>query len=254
MSIAKALVMSDLHLEHGNKITIPVIDGVKFLILAGDIGSNQSHLEFIKDCASKYTVIYILGNHEFYGFTLKEVRDFWKSVKIDNFYFLDNSSVVIDDIEFIGSTLWVDFDRQNPRIMLNASLVITDFRKIYNATADEYITVDSIYREFEISYNYLKEAIYNDNGFKKVMITHYGFSHESVHPSYREREADLTNNHCYTSNLDYFVGNSLVNVAIHGHMHTSSDYMLGDVHVVCEPVGYPDTLNPEFHFKVVDLK
>lgn len=87
MSIAKALVMSDLHLEHGNKITVPVIDGVKFLILAGDIGSNQSHLEFIKDCASKYTVIYILGNHEFYGFTLKEVRDFWKSVKIDNFYF-----------------------------------------------------------------------------------------------------------------------------------------------------------------------
>lgn len=253
MCAAKALVISDIHLEYAKKLDIPVIDGVKFLILAGDIGSYREHLDFIRDCATKYTVIYVLGNHEFYGYTLKEVRDFWKSVEIENFYFLDNSSVVVDGIEFIGSTLWVDFNRRNPRTMVSASVDITDFRKIYNATADEYITVDEIYNEFEMAYNYLKEAIYNDNGLTKVLVTHYAFSHESVHPSYRDHESDLRMNHMYASNLDYFVGNSLVNVAIHGHMHTSSDYMLGDVHVVCEPVGYPDAVNPEFNFKVIDL-
>lgn len=250
----KALIMSDLHLEHGNKIDIPVIDGVKFLILAGDIGSNQSHLEFIKDCASKYTVIYVLGNHEFYGFSLKEVRDFWKSVKIDNFYFLDNSSVIIDGIEFIGSTLWVDFNRKDPRTMMNAATEIGDFRKIINKTADEYISADEVYAEFETAYSYLKDVIYEDNGLVKVLVTHYAFSHQSVHPSYRQRESDMQMNHYFTSNLDYFVGNSLVKWAFHGHMHSSSDYMLGDVHVVCEPVGYPKAINPEFHFKVVDLK
>lgn len=254
MSTAKALVMSDLHLEYGNKINIPVIDGVKFLILAGDIGSNQSHLEFIKDCASKYTVIYVLGNHEFYGFTLKEVRDFWSSVKIDNFYFLDNSSVVIDDIEFIGSTLWLDFNRQNFHTVYNATTEIKDFRKIFNANNDEYITPQEIYTEFEKSYDYLKDSLYNDNGHVKVLVTHYGISHQSVHHSYLNHPSDLKMNHYFTSNLDYFIGNSLANVAIHGHMHTSSDYMLGNVHVVCEPVGYPDNINPEFHFKFVELK
>lgn len=250
----KALVMSDLHLEHGTKIEIPLIEGVKFLILAGDIGSNQSHLEFIKDCASKYTVIYILGNHEFYGFTLKEVRDFWSSVEIENFHFLDNSSVVIDDIEFIGSTLWIDFNRQNFHTMYNAPTEIKDFQKIFNANNDEYITPEDIYSEFEKSYAYLKDALYDDNGYVKVLVTHYGFSHQSVHPSYREHQSDLKMNHYFTNNLDNFIGNSLAKIAIHGHMHTSTDYMLGDVHVICEPLGYPDASNPEFHFKVVDLK
>jgi hypothetical protein len=254
MSTVKALVMSDLHLEYRNNINIPVIGGVKFLILAGDIGSNQSHLEFIKDCASKYTVIYILGNHEFYGFNLKEVRDFWNSVKIDNFHFLDNSSVVIDDIEFIGSTLWVDFNRQDFHTMYNAAIEIKDFQKIFNANNDEYITAQDIYAEFEKSYDYLKNALYDDNGYVKVLVTHYGFSHQSVHPGYLENPADLKMNHYFTNHLDNFIGNSLAKVAIHGHMHTSADYMLGDVHVVCEPVGYPDSVNPEFHFKLVDLK
>lgn len=249
-----ALVMSDLHLEHGAKIDIPVIDGVKYLILAGDIGSNKSHLEFIKDCASKYTVIYILGNHEFYGFTLKEVRDFWRSVEIDNFHFLDNSSVVIDGIEFIGSTLWIDFNRQDFHTMYNAATEIKDFQKIINANNDEYITAPEMYAEFAESYAYLKDALYEDNGYVKVLVTHYGFSHQSVHSSYREHREALKMNHYFTSNLDYFIGNSLAKVAIHGHMHTSADYHLGDVHVVCEPVGYPDAVNPEFHFKVIELK
>lgn len=253
MCAAKALVISDIHLEYAKKLDIPVIKGVKFLILAGDIGSYRDHLDFIRACAKKYTVIYVLGNHEFYGYTLKEVRDFWKSVEIENFYFLDNSSVVIDGIEFIGSTLWVDFNRRNPRTMMSASVDIKDFRKIYNATADEYITSDEIYSEFETAYNYLKEAIYQDNGMTKVLVTHHAFSHQSVHPSYRNHESDLRMNHMYASNLDYFIGNSLLKVAIHGHMHTSVDYMLGDVHVVCEPVGYPDAVNPEFNFKVIDL-
>lgn len=253
MCAAKALVISDIHLEYAKKLDIPVIKGVKFLILAGDIGSYRDHLDFIRACAKKYTVIYVLGNHEFYGYTLKEVRDFWKSVEIENFYFLDNSSVVIDGIEFIGSTLWVDFNRRNPRTMMSASVDIKDFRKIYNATTDEYITSDEIYSEFETAYNYLKEAIYQDNGMTKVLVTHHAFSHQSVHPSYRNHESDLRMNHMYASNLDYFIGNSLLKVAIHGHMHTSVDYMLGDVHVVCEPVGYPDAVNPEFNFKVIDL-
>lgn len=250
----QALLMSDLHLEHGNKIDVPVIEGVKFLILAGDIGSNQSHLEFIKDCASKYIVIYILGNHEFYGYTLKEVRDFWSSVKIDNFYFLDNSSVVIDGIEFIGSTLWVDFNGGNPHMMLNAPVEIKDFQKIINAAGDDYISVYEIYEEFQKSYAYLKEALYQDNGFIKVLVTHYGISHQSVHENYKQHPEIMKINGYFTNNMDYFVGNSLAKVAVHGHMHTSSDYMLGDLHVVCEPVGYPDAINPEFNFKVIDLK
>lgn len=250
----KAIDMSDCHLEYGNKIDVPVLPGVKFLILAGDIGSYKSHLPFIKDCASKYTVLYILGNHEFYGHTLQEVRDFWNSVEIDNFHFLDNSSVIIDGIEFIGSTLWVDFNRGDFHTLYNAPIEIKDFQKIFNANEDDYITPHEIYDEFKIAYDYLKEAIYNDNGMVKVLITHYGISHRSVHPQYLNHSEIMKLNHYYTSHLDYFIGNSLVKWAFHGHMHTSADYMLGDVHVVCNPYGYPEKVNEDFDFKVYTLK
>lgn len=120
--MSKALIISDLHLEHGEPFVVKKIDGVEYLILAGDIGSFKSHLPFIKDACTKYKVIYILGNHEFYGYSLKEVRDFWKSVQLENFYFLDNSSVVIDGIRFIGTTLWTDFDNENQLRIMTAKM------------------------------------------------------------------------------------------------------------------------------------
>jgi predicted phosphodiesterase len=251
----KALIISDLHLEWCNKFVIEKLYGVEFLILAGDIGSFKSHLPFIKDCAKKYKVLYVLGNHEFYGHTLKEVRDFWASVELENFYFLDNSSVVIDGFEFIGSTLWTSFDNDNFHVKVKAPNDISDFSKILNQDNTDYISVDEILEEHKVSYAYLKEALYNDNGFKKILITHHGISYQSVHPKFLQHDSLLYQNHFYTNNMDYMIGYSGAILAIHGHMHTTADYMLGDVtRVICNPLGMPDSLNESFMYKVVDLE
>ncbi len=248
------LAISDLHLEWGNKITIDKIDGVDILVLAGDIGSYKSHLGFIQDCCKKYKVIYVLGNHEFYGHSLKEVRDFWKSVEIENFYFLDDSSVVVDGIEFIGSTLWVNFNNGDFHSMYNAPNEIKDFQKIINSTGDEYITPEDVLLEFQKSFKFLEKAIYEKSQFKKVLVTHYGVSHQSVHPKYLQNIQYMKLNHYYTNNLDYFIGYSELCLAIHGHMHTSADYMIGDCRVFCNPLGYPESLNSSFSSaKIIEI-
>lgn len=252
--MSKILVMSDLHMEWGNKITVDKVDGVDFLVLAGDIGNYKSHLPFIEECAKHYKVIYVLGNHEFYLRSLKEVRDFWASVNIQNFYFLDNSSVVIDGIEFIGSTLWVNFNNGSPHCLMNAAIEIKDFQKITNEAEDDCISSHEIYREFQKSYDYLKSVIYTKNENKKVLVTHYGISHQSVNEKYLTNSKIMELNHYFTSNLDYFIGESEVKLAVHGHMHNSCDYMLGDVRVVCNPLGYPQSINEAFDkAKVIEI-
>lgn len=251
--MSKAIIVSDLHFEWNNSFFIPKVDGVKFLILAGDIGSFKSHLPFIEDAATKYTVIYILGNHECYGYSIKEVREFWKSVKIDNFYFLDNESVVIDDIKFIGSTLWVNFDNENPHCMMNAPVEIKDFSKIIKDDQSDFITPYDILEEFKVSYEFIKKEIYSEDDFKKVLITHYAISSQSVPEKYKQHPQDIKNNLYFYSNLEYLVGNSGAKMAIHGHMHNSSDYMLGDTRVVCNPLGYPEAHNTNFGLHIFDL-
>lgn len=242
----KALILSDLHLEHGHPFVVEKVDGVDILILAGDIGNFRSHYAFIKDCTTKYTVLYVLGNHEFYGYTLKEVRDFWNSVELDNFYFLDNKSVVIDDVQFIGSTLWTDFDRENPIVMLNAKRSINDFAKIVNAHNDGNISAAEILAEFKFSADFIQSELDKDNGLKKVVITHHAPSHQSVADKYIGSPI----NPLFASNLDNMIGYSNAVAWIHGHMHNASDYEIGDTRVIANPRGYggenQDGFNPHF--------
>jgi hypothetical protein len=249
----KAIVLSDLHFEWNKKWFVPKIDDVKYLILAGDIGSFDKHLPFIEDAAKKYTVLYVLGNHEFYGHSLKKVRDFWSSVKIDNFYFLDNSFVVIDDIKFVGSTLWVNFFNEDPHCIMNAPIEIKDFSKIINNEENDYISPYDILEEYKKSFAFIEKELYEEDGFKKVLVTHYAVSHQSIPEQYKVHQQDLKNNHYFANNLDYFIGYSGAALAVHGHLHTSADYFIGDTRVVCNPFGYPDSNNPSFEMKVIDF-
>lgn len=243
------LFISDLHLEHGKPFVVKKIEGVKYLILAGDIGSYKSHLPFIKDCCKKYIVIYILGNHEFYGYSLNEVREFWKSVELENFYFLDNSSVVIDGIRFIGATLWTDFDNENYLVLMRAR-VISDYNKILNNSKDDYITPNAILREFKISKQFIENELAIDDGNIPVLITHHLPSFQCIDERY---SGDL-NNAYFASNLDNLIAYSKVSVVIHGHTHVKVDKTINGKRFLSNPRGYSNE-NPEFDPEfVIDLK
>lgn len=246
----KALILSDLHLEHGEPFIVEKIDGVELLILAGDIGCHNEHYDFIKDCTTKYKVLYILGNHEFFGHSLQEVRDFWKNVKLDNFYFLDNSSILIENTLFIGSTLWVDFNSNSSIVKTNAQKNMNDYKYILNNDKSDKIIPDNILSEFYTSLIFLRDEIKSNNHVKKVIITHHAPSYLSVSPNYIENPIVPL----YASNLDCVVKSSNADLWIHGHMHNSSDYYIGETRVVANPRGYinenKEGFNPRF---VIDL-
>lgn len=251
----RALLISDTHNEYDRLPIIPIIPDVDFLIMAGDIGGLNEQLDFIKKQTQHYKVIYVLGNHEFYGQSLQSVRKFWREVNIPNFYFLDNTSVVIDGIQFIGSTLWTDFDNQQPLNMVVAPNYINDYEYIMNEETDSFITPFDILEEFKISLDFIKKELMEQNDYVKVVVTHFAPSFQSIPHGYKNAsEQSLFKNSFYASNLDNLIYYYGPHFWFHGHIHATMKYTLGNTHVETNPLGRPTRENEEFdYYKVINL-
>jgi predicted phosphodiesterase len=255
--MSKALILSDLHLELEKEDTFRLrkIEGVEFLILAGDIGRYNSHLEFIKDATSKYTVIYVLGNHEFYGNTIHDVVDYWENVNLPNFHFLNNNCVILKNIRFIGSTLWTNYFNENPLVMNDAfSSGMRDYERIKSSIYHGYnINPNEILEIFKSSFSYLQKTVSMFFDGNTVVITHHAPSMKSIAKKFLKNEF-FKDNYLFASHLDDFIKNNKIDFWIHGHVHSPFDYMIGKTRVVCNPRGYNfESRFGSFEYKIINL-
>ena len=111
----KIQIVSDLHLEFSD-ILIKNTNNADVLILGGDIMLAEKVLkpeselgirfrDFLKRCSFQFPhVIYIAGNHEFYGgYWSKSLENLRAACGIhDNIYFLERDTKIIDDVVFVG--------------------------------------------------------------------------------------------------------------------------------------------------------
>jgi predicted phosphodiesterase len=249
-------ILSDLHNEF-SCFGVPVMKNEEnqVLVLAGDTGlltpSKVDHtiFDFVDSLSERfYAVIIVAGNHEYYGCEFSKVnqmlalgtypnnyeRTGWKS----NVYFLQDTSVVIDGVAFIGSTLWTDFDGGEHSSMQNAKLFMNDYHKItykHNGIYRKFIPMDS-YTLHCKSRDYIFGMVdhYRNVGLRTVVVSHHLPSFKSVHSKF----ADSALNGVYASNLDTDIELHRPDVWFHGHTHESCDYMICDTHVICNPRGY----------------
>lgn len=82
--MTKFKLVSDLHLEfykEGDEVYRPPVekdDANTVLLLAGDIHVGTKALPWIEEMTKRYRhVVYVLGNHEFYGQEWYKTLDFW---------------------------------------------------------------------------------------------------------------------------------------------------------------------------------
>lgn len=117
------VLISDIHYYDKTdlKLLNKVLSKIKqlkpdYICIPGDITDEsyiKDELEFIgwlKDLSKITKVIVSIGNHEYYIDKSKDIYGlnknlFEKISKIDNLYLLDNTNLVIDDINFIGVNL-----------------------------------------------------------------------------------------------------------------------------------------------------
>ena len=247
----KIRYMSDVHNEF-SVLDVPVQENEseQVLVLAGDIGvaykTTLQHtiVDFVESLASRFkAVIYVLGNHEHYKCifhsTLPRIKESFEN--LDNVHVLNNEFVIIDDVVFVGSTLWTSLKDGDPLVMNCAKQYMNDYISI---RYEKMGTYSKLYPEVTVSEHYYSRDyifhIASEHRDKKVVVvSHHAPSYESVHEMYRGRPNAMVMNYNYFSDLDYHIlDNDNIALWLHGHTHTNFDYMIGDTRVVCNPRGY----------------
>jgi hypothetical protein len=143
----KIALASDIHLEFG-PIELANDQGADVLILAGDIcqavdAPNDTQVgrvvqTFFRQVSDRFPrVIYIMGNHEHYQGDFARSRERLQRMldqqACDNVHLLEKDVVTIQDVTFVGGTLWTDFNRADSLCMWHAGQSMSDYKVCRNS-------------------------------------------------------------------------------------------------------------------------
>lgn len=200
----------------------------------------QRFRDFFKRCSFQFPhVIYIAGNHEFYNGKFFAGIDHLRNecANYPNVYFLERDVKRIDDVLFLGGTLWTDCNKMDPLTLHALPDMMNDFRIIRNDYAG-YRTLKAadIVDRHRKTLDYFRVVLADNKDTKCVVVGHHSPSHMSIHPQYAH---DQIMNGGYHSDLsDFILDHPQIKLWTHGHTHHYFDYMIGDTRVVCNPRGY----------------
>jgi predicted phosphodiesterase len=246
----KLAIASDIHLDFGDLI-LKNKENADILILAGDILATDKFLQNVSEEFPQ--VIMIMGNHEYYenqyNEVEKELRN--KIVPFSNITLLEKECKKIDDITFIGTVLWTDMNKRDPLTMVSIQRMMMDFNLIFKE--NKFFSAEDSCNEHERSFDYIKHCLAEKTDEKFVVITHHSPSFRSCHPSFKNQKIM---NGAFHSNLDDFIfDRPQIKLWIHGHTHSSFDYMINETRIVCNPRGYVgyEKVSVEYAPKIVEV-
>jgi Icc-related predicted phosphoesterase len=249
----KIKLVSDLHLEFSD-INIKNDEGCDVLILSGDImiaeelydhpetsynmysnvnladlGRKQQRVQVFRDFLKRVSfqfphVVYVAGNHEFYHGkwerTLKVLHD--ECAKFPNVYFLEQESKTIDDVTFIGGTLWTDMNKGDPLTLHAVRDMMSDFRVILkeNEGYTRLKPADTCVRHKKML-QYIRTVVAEQHDRKFVVVGHHSPSKLSTHEQYANEHLM---NGAYSSDLSEFImDHPQIKLWTHGHTHHPFD-------------------------------
>lgn len=218
-------------------------------VVAGDIDAKNFETT-INEIATKFEhVVCLGGNHEWYKRDISWRPD--PALMAPNVYFLDRSSVRIEDVLFAGATLWTDFKNMDWHTVHAANDGINDFHLIRKG--DRKFKANDAYELHLKDHGYLDAVFGNPihDESKLVVVTHFMPSYQLVHEKWKNMGSDMLN-YYFSASCDGLIEKCGADAWIFGHTHDRRDIMLGDVRCVCNPIGYPRE-NPGYQDMVITV-
>ena len=245
----KLLVLSDLHVDFAAYQPDPAVMAASdVVVLAGDIHIGATAIEWSRRTFLDKPIVLVAGNHELYGghweHTLDEMREAALRCQV---HFLENDSVTLNGVEFLGTTLWTDFayfgTDQVEQAMKKAMHYMLDYRSIRGCGPQK--TLERHYA----SLHWLETALASPaHSNSRVVVKHHYPHKKSTALQY---QSDLC-----TAAFGSQLQEALFRRAglwVHGHTHCSCRYDVNGCLVVCNPRGYPmGRLSSQFENETFD--
>lgn len=232
-------VLSDLHLERGDP-DLPVGDA-DVTVLAGDVAVGTAGIEWARAWADGRPVLYVSGNHEFYGHALPDLtQELRRAAQGSSVHVLENDEVVIGDVRFLGCTLWSDFDfdgaEHRELAMRVCERAVTDYRLIRHGAEDRPLRPADTRDLHVASRTWLQQRLAEDHDGPTVVITHHA-------PYIQWRPPEIALRlvaGAFVSDLAPLMGGDRAAAWIYGHTHRVTDRDVRGTRLLSNPRGYPE--------------
>ncbi len=222
-------LLSDIHVEFhrdGGRAFVDSLDPahVDVLVLAGDIAVADDIAPALSLFCRRYAsaaVVYVHGNHEFYGSNRESVHATTRRAESENpnLVWLDCSIAELGGKRILGAPLW--FARHADEQRLKRGM--TDFSAI--GAFESWVHLE----------NTRTVGFFEDNLRPgDIVVTHHLPSQKSVARAY----AGHPLNPFFVCELDPLILERQPRLWLHGHTHNSARYELGSTTVACNPFGY----------------
>lgn len=233
-------VYSDLHTEFADWTPPAAINDVDVVVLAGDIGVRMQGLAWAIDAFPRTPVVYVCGNHEFYGAsTPRLITKLKQKAAGTNVVVLDADRIDIAGVRFLGATLWTDFclfgrekRDQHGEIARDR---MNDFRRIRVSPTFSRLTPRAVSAFHARARAWLTTELGQPFSGPTVVVSHHAPMLASVPPAFRHDPLSAA----YASDLTALL-DGRADLWIHGHTHFAVDTWFGGTRIVSNQRGYPD--------------
>lgn len=226
----KLRVVSDLHTEFDGGAESPILADLAYrrgddaLVVAGDLATAE-HLAAAIDvlCRMWPTVIFVPGNHEYYGSSFDEVDSLLDALHQRYYPTLRvlraGTLAVLGGRRVLGCTLWFP---ETPNTVL-LSTALADFQQIRGFAP-------AVYDRCRQDSEFLRQNVRRGD----IVITHHLPSVRSIATKF----AGSALNHFFVAPMDDLIEGAQPAAWIHGHTHARMKYRIGATQVACNPRGY----------------
>lgn len=238
-------ILSGLHLEFfdGHR-DLPDVDA-DVVILAGDIHRKSEGLAWARHRFPDMPIIYVPGNHEFYGTCMPLLREALaeEAERLD-IELLDNREITLGGVRFYGTTLWTDFalyagnPTKDPAHTVSKALRYMPDFKIVQSSPGVTLTPQMSQQLHTEALAWLEGELAQPFDGPKVVISHHAPMHDCIPDQYLGDALSPA----FASNLPHLMGKT--DIWVHGHVHEPIDILRNGTRIIANPGGYPDEFEP----------
>lgn len=249
----KIRLYSDIHNEirrsyksvwnnHGWWIPVNLPDDKEtILILAGDIDKAYYIPSYLNMLSDRFKVIiHVNGNHEYYRGNIHSCNEkvAGRDEKLnDNVYHLNNETLIVDGVRFIGGTMWTDLS--DPINENDCSLRMNDYHVIRHGTLlrpfERKLTPADTTIFHKKWKTFILEELNKEFDGKTVIITH----HSPLSPQTFNMGRDVRpTDYAYHACIENLILDYKPDLWVFGHTHECSDVDFYGTRIVANCVGY----------------